>query len=155
MFPNRNGRGLYFGGVFLAVAWLGYGLLGSVLSRAAATHFGAALLRIGRGKFTDPAAFVAGRTKELLLLATAALALVLALRLIDRSLGMWTKARVAAPILRGLLFFADSMSGFISPRRRPSSGWSSTIPVTSTTTPSIRLKRISCANRLPPGTPSF
>lgn len=93
--------------VLLAAGWLGYALAGGVVAGLIADHLGNQLMRLGQGKFTDPAWFVHNRLREALWLATIAGLL---------ALGYWCfnlllRRRFAETLWRGV---AQGVFGFIA-----------------------------------------
>jgi hypothetical protein len=65
-------------GICPVVIWALFGLFGKRISSGLASHYGARILAMGSGKFTDADRFVYMRLKDLALLATAACVLALA-----------------------------------------------------------------------------
>jgi hypothetical protein len=91
----------------LAAGWLGYGLAGEKIAGLVAAHLGKILLRVGQGKFTDPAWFVRYRMLEALWLASVALALAV----VHWGFNAWLKRRWPAANWRGI---ANGLLGFVT-----------------------------------------
>lgn len=70
----------------LLLAWGGYAVAGHWVSRWVAGRAGAALLRLGKGKFSDPAWFVQNRLREMLWLVTLIMLWIALHWMLDRML---------------------------------------------------------------------
>ncbi len=91
----------------LAAGWLGDAVAGHAVARLVAAHFGNLLLRIGQGKFTDPAWFVRHRLVEFLWLATVALGLAF----VHWRFNTWLQRRYPHVYWRGI---ANGLLGFMT-----------------------------------------
>ena len=85
--------------LLLGLGWLIWWRAGVPIARMVAARDGAALVRLGKGKITEPAAFLDHRASELLLLASVAVALWLAIQGLHRLL----RSRAWSQSVRGLV----------------------------------------------------
>ena len=86
----KRNRLLFGLAVFPLAVWALWFLLGKLLASVLASALGARLLKLGDGKFTDPAVFIQMRLQDLALLASAASLLTLACLLA----GCWFRRRL-------------------------------------------------------------
>jgi len=92
--------------VLVVVSWLTYAVAGSAISRLAAKRFNVFLARVSGGKVADPALFIQGRIRELLILMTVALVLGLIGTVLNRWLKRHDRWQRAHGLIMGLAGFA-------------------------------------------------